>query len=126
MDTRKAAMQVGSICLKVAIFVVIVLGIVYLGQNAYRYTHVVFSDTALEKAPGKNIEVKISEDINGKHLAKVLEEKGLIKDATVFLIQMKLEGLDDNVKAGTYQLNTSMAPSEMIKILSGRDEEEET
>lgn len=126
MDTRKAAMQVGSICLKVAIFVVIVLGIVYLGQNAYHYTHVVFSDAALEKAPGKNVQVKISEDISGQRLAEVLEDNGLIEDATVFFLQMKLEDFDGYVKAGTYELNTSMAPSEMIKILSGQDEEDET
>ena len=43
MTTQKAVMRVASICLKVIIFIVIVLGIVSLGQTTYRYTHAVFS-----------------------------------------------------------------------------------
>ena len=49
MTTQKAVMRVASICLKVIIFIVIVLGIVSLGQTTYRYTHAVFSDEAIEE-----------------------------------------------------------------------------
>ena len=118
MNTRKAAMQAGSICLKVAIFVVIVLGIVYLGQTTYRYTHAVFSDEAYETAPGKNATVKIPADISAKDLADILEENGLIEDAVIFRYQMKMADFGDTVKAGEYELNSSMSPSEMMKILS--------
>ena len=87
MNTRKAALRAGAICLKVAIFIAIVLGIVYLGQTAFRYTHAVFSDAAYEEEPGRTIKVKIPEDVSGKRLAKVLEENGLIEDANIFLFQ---------------------------------------
>ena len=73
MNTRKAALRVGAICLKVAIFIAIVLTIVYMGQTAFRYTHAVFSDAAYEEAPGKTVKVKIAEDISGKKLAEVLK-----------------------------------------------------
>ena len=43
MNARKAALRVASICLKVAVFVVIILGIIYLGQNTYHYTHEIFN-----------------------------------------------------------------------------------
>ena len=118
MTTQKALMSVASICLKVIVFIVIVLGLVSLGQTTYRYTHAVFSDAALEEAPGKTIRVKIPEDISGKKLAKVLEENGLVEDAKVFFVQMKMSDFGETVKAGTYELNTSMSPSEMFKILS--------
>ena len=123
MTTQKAVMRVASICLKVIIFIVIVLGIVSLGQTTYRYTHAVFSDAALEEEPGKLVRVKIPEDVNGKQLAKVLEENGLIEDANVFVIQMKMEDFGETVKAGTYELSTSMPPSEMFKILSSNGDE---
>ena len=118
MTTQKAVMRVASICLKVIVFIVIILGIVSLGQTTYRYTHAVFSDAALEEEPGKMVRVKIPEDVSGKQLAKVLEENGLIEDANVFLIQMKMADFGETVKAGTYELSTSMPPSEMFKILS--------
>ena len=123
MTTQKAVMRVASICFKVIIFIVIVLGIVFLGQTTYRYTHAVFSDAALEEEPGKLVRVKIPEDVNGKQLAKVLEENGLIEDANVFVIQMKMADFGETVKAGTYELSTSMPPSEMFKILSSNGDE---
>ena len=123
MTTQKAVMRVASICFKVIIFIVIVLGIVSLGQTTYRYTHAVFSDAALEEEPGKLVRVKIPEDVNGKQLAKVLEENGLIEDANVFVIQMKMADFGETVKAGTYELGTSMPPSEMFKILSSNGDE---
>ena len=123
MTTQKAVMRVASICLKVIVFIVIILGIVSLGQTTYRYTHAVFSDAALEEEPGKLVRVKIPEDVNGKQLAKVLEENGLIEDANVFVIQMKMADFGETVKAGTYELSTSMPPSEMFKILSSNGDE---
>ena len=124
MNTRKAAMRVGSICLKVAIFILICLGIVYLGQTTYRYTHAVFSEEAMEEKPGRAVRVNIPEDVSSGKLAEVLEENGLIEDAGVFKIQMKMADFGDTVKAGTYELNTSMTPTEMFKILSETNEDE--
>ncbi len=124
MNTRKAALRVCSIFIKVSIFILICLGLVFLGKITYQYTHAVFQDKALEAEPGRNIKITIPEDVSTKEFAKVLEEKGLIYDAEVFLIQMKIEGFGDTVKAGKYKLNTSMAPTEMIRILSENDKDE--
>ena len=124
MDTRKAAMRVAQVGIKVVIFVAVVLGIFSLGQTTYRYTRAVFSDAAMEEAPGKTVSVKIPEDVSGKRLAEVLEENGLIEDSAVFVIQMKMADFGKTVKAGTYELNTSMSPTEMFKVLSSPSEDE--
>ena len=123
MTTQKAVMRVASICLKVIIFIVIVLGIVSLGQTPYSSTHAVFSDEAIEEEPGRSVTIKINEDVSTKKLAEVLEENGLIEDAKVFKFQMKMADFEGPVKAGTYELNTSMSPSEMFKILSSNGDE---
>ena len=123
MEIRKAAAQVGVICLKVAVYVAIVLGLIYLGQTTYYYTHAVFSNQAYEEEPGKTVKITISEGVSGKKLAEVLEENGLIEDAKVFKFQMKMADFEGPVKAGTYELNTSMCPSEMFKILSSNGDE---
>ena len=118
MDVRKAALHVGGICLRVAVFIAIVLGLIYLGQTTYHYTCAVFSNEAFEEAPGKNVKITISETVSGKELANVLEKNGLIEDALVFQLQMKMAGFGESVEAGTYELNTSMPPSELFEILS--------
>lgn len=124
MKAHKAAIRVGFICLKVAIFVLIFFGIVYLGQTTYRYTHAVFSEQSMEEEPGRTVKISIPENVSSSKLAEVLEEKGLIKDAGVFKQQMKMAHFGDLVQAGTYELNTSMTPSEIIKILSGTEKDE--
>ena len=123
MTTQKAVMRVASICFKVIIFIVIVLGIVSLGQTTYRYTHAVFSDEAIEEEPGRSVTIKINEDVSTNKLAEVLEENGLIEDAKVFKFQMKMADFEGPVKAGSYELNTSMKPSAMFRVLAGAAEE---
>ena len=125
MNTRKAVLRVGSICLKVAVFVLICFGLVSLGQTTYRYTHAVFSDEAFETAPGKDIHVEISENVSIGKFAQVLEEKGIIEDAKIFKLQMKMSDYEGTVKAGTYELNTSMKPSQILKILSKANEDKQ-
>lgn len=119
MNTKKAVMQVSSICLKVAVVVLVILGIIYLGQTTYRYTHAVFSDQAYEEQPGKNVTITISEEVTVREISEILEEKGLIEDAGVFRIQMKMSDFDKTIEPGTYELNSSMTPEEIAEVLSG-------
>ena len=123
MNTRKAVLRVGSICLKVAVFVLICFGLVSLGQTTYRYTHAVFSEEALEEAPGRDVHIEVAEDVSVEKFALILEEKGIIEDAKIFKLQMKMSDYEGTVKAGTYELNTSMKPSQILKILSKANED---
>ena len=49
----------------------------------------------------------------------------MITDSRTFQIQLKLTGYDDKLKPGTYELNTSMAPRRIMKILAGEEKIEE-
>ena len=71
MNTRKAAMRIAFICLKVAMLVLIVLGTIYLGQTTYQYSRAVFSDAAYEEEPGKNAKISIPQDISEKDFAEI-------------------------------------------------------
>lgn len=126
MNAQKAVLRVVLICLRVAVFVAVVLGIVYLGQATYHYTQAVFSDKAFEEEPGRDVVLKIPEEVSVKKLSEVLEENGLVEDAAIFQWKVKMADFGATVKAGNYHLNSSMKPSEMIQILSGQIEEDET
>jgi UPF0755 protein len=56
-------------------------------------------------------------------LSKLLEQKGLVSDANVFFVQLKLS--DDEVVSGAYELNTAMTAAEMLEVMSGGNQEEE-
>ena len=48
-----------------------------------------------------------------------MERKGLVESADVFKVQLKVTKYGDKLKEGTYVLNTSMTPREMMKIMAG-------
>ena len=54
-----------------------------------------------------------------------MESNGLIRDANLFQIQLKLSAYSDRIKAGVYTLSTSMTPKEMIVVMAAEDEEDE-
>ena len=123
MTTRKAVLRVAAILFRVVLTVVIVLGLVYMGQTAYRFTHAVFSDAGIEEEPGRTVKIQIKEEVSTKKLAEVLEKNGLVEDAFVLRIQMKMESFDGPVQPGDYELNTSMSPTKMLKVLSETNED---
>lgn len=59
-----------------------------------------------------------------KDVGENLEEKGLIRDANLFLIQVILSECYGKINPGIYDLNTSMKTNEMIEILTEEKEEE--
>ena len=51
----------------------------------------------------------------------MLEEKGLIRDHKLFVIQERLSGYHKKEAAGIYDLNTSMTTDQMLAIMAGED-----
>ena len=78
----------------------------------------------MEEAPGRDISVTVSENMDAKEIAHLLERKGLIGDETIFRIQLKLNKCEEKLRPGNYVLNTSMTIKEIMKTLSGEEEEE--
>ena len=124
MTTQKAVMRVATILYRVVLTVAIILAIVYMGQTSYRFTRAVFSDSAMEEEPGRDVKISIKEEVGTKKLAEVFEKNGLVENALVFRIQMKMKSFEDTVKPGNYEMNTSMSPSEMLKVLSETNEDD--
>jgi UPF0755 protein len=73
----------------------------------------------MEDAPGEDILVQVQEGTSSMELAKLLEQKGLIRDAKLFYIRLKLSAYRNSIEPGIYILNTSMTPKEMMMSMSG-------
>ena len=118
-------LSLGLFLLRLALLILVVVGIFKVGEYAYTYCYSVVSDTAAEEEPGRDVSVSVTSDMSAGKVAKLLERKGLVKSADVFKIQMKVTGYEDKVQPGKYVLNTSMRPREMLKILAGEETEED-
>lgn len=118
-------LSLGLFLLRLALLILVVVGIFKVGEYAYTYCYSVVSDTAAEEEPGRDVSVSVTSDMSAGKVAKLLERKGLVKSADVFKIQMKVTGYEDKIQPGKYVLNTSMRPREMLKILGGEETEED-
>ena len=66
----------------------------------------------------------ITKDMSFGEIAKLLEEKKLIKDKNVFRIQYMLSEYKGEIEPGSYVLNTSQTAEEMLRVVSQADEKE--
>ena len=79
----------------------------------------------MAEAPGTDSSSTVEETESVRDVAEKLEQAGLIRDAGLFVIQERLVGFKSGLQPGTYTLNTSQTPEEMIEILSASQTEEE-
>lgn len=127
MKSRKIALKAGGILLKVSILAVIIIVIAKLTSVAYDFGFRIFADEAMDSAPGITVNVAIVEGKSVKEIGTILEEKGLIRDKTLFVFQEKFSEYHGMLQPGVYEMNTAMTPYEMIEMMatSSEDDEEE-
>lgn len=116
-------LSLGLFFLRLAILILVIAAIFRVGQTAYHYCYGVVSDTAVDPEPGRDVSVTITKDMSAGKAATLLERKGLVKSADIFKVQLKVARYGDKLKEGTYVLNTSMRPREMMKIMAGEADE---
>ena len=68
----------------------------------------------------------IKEDTSVYDIGRILEKKGLIKDALVFWVQEKMSNYSGDLRPGTYLLSTAYTPTRIMAILAGDTEQEGT
>ena len=103
-----------------------IFGTLELCRMGYDYGYRLFTETAVDVAPGEDVLVLVEPGTSGYALAKKLEEKGLVRDAKLFYFQLKLSAYSKSIEAGTYTLNTSMTPKEMMIAMSPGEQETQT
>lgn len=125
MKTEKVLLAAVLFFLRLSIVILVAAGIYQVGTYAYTYGYSIVSEAAVEPKPGRDMLVALSSDMTIKEVAQLLERRGLIHDADIFRIQLKVNKYEDKIKPGEYILNTSMTPKELMQVLAGEGEEEE-
>lgn len=109
---------------KIVIFAVVVVFVFRTSTQAYDFGYRVFADEPMSVSGGRTITVGIAEDASLKEIANMLEEKGLIEDANLFIVQELLSAYHGKILPGIYDLSTDMKAEQMLEILSTSTEEE--
>lgn len=111
--------------IKVVVIAVVVMFVFRSASTAYEFGYKVFADEPVSASGGRTITVGIAESASVKDIAQMLQEKGLIEDARLFVVQELLSAYHGEILPGIYDLSTSMTAEEMLAIMSTPVEESE-
>ncbi|MDO5361173.1 MAG: solute-binding protein [Eubacteriales bacterium] len=109
---------------RIALYICVALLIFWLGKTTYQFGYSVFNQQAMSPGEGQEITVVIKDDASVFKIAKTLENKGLIKNDLVFVVQETLSNYHGKLRPGTYLLSTAYTPSRIMGILAGDTEQE--
>ncbi len=123
MSAKKIWIKIGTTLLKLAGLALAVFVLYKVALFAYDYGFRIFAEEPVDREPGIDVNVAIVEGKSVKEIGQLLEEKGLIRDGRLFILQEKLSEYAGDLKPGAYTLNTSMTPYEMMAIMAASDEE---
>ena len=101
---------------KVTIYFLLIFFMFFIGTKSFYFGKALFTDAGIDKAPGRDITVVIPPGSSNGDVAERLVDAGVIESKLVFGVQCIL--YDAEFKAGTYTLNTSSAPDDIIEVLS--------
>lgn len=104
---------------RVAVLIIAIVFIIGTAKKAYEFGYRIFTEQPMSAEPGRDVTLTVTSGQGEGDVATMLEEKGLIRDALLFRIQKKLSSYKDDVKPGSYTLNTCMNTDEMLEILVG-------
>ena len=92
---------------------------------AYDFGYRVFTEEAVSPAPGSDVTISFTSDKSYMDIAKMLEEKGLVRDYKLAFVQILASEYRENMEPGIYTLSTSMTLEEMMASMVPTEEEEE-
>lgn len=126
MDTNKVIFKFIKIAFSIMMALLILYGTISVAMVSYDFGYRVFTESPIDEEPGTNKRVTIEEGMSGSEIGKVLEENGLVRDANLFNIQLKLSVYADKLLPGEYILNTSMTAKEMMAVMATAPDTEST
>lgn len=121
-----AGVAVAGGIFRIVLYVCVVVLIIWVGKTTYQFGYDVFNQQAMSPGEGQEVTVVIKEDTSVYDIGRILEKKGLIKDALVFWVQEKMSNYSGDLRPGTYLLSTAYTPTRIMAILAGDTEQEGT
>ncbi len=116
--------KVLKVLIKILVFVFLCLLLVFVFSKVKKFGYDIFADRPYtsNQSSMKEAEIEIKEGESLSEIAKDLENKGIIKDHFVFELALRSMENVDKIKAGTYTVKSTLKPSEILDILTNKEE----
>ena len=124
-SANKVVFRFVSISFSVLILLVIFIGVFKASAFCYDFGYRIFTEKPMESAPGRDVVVQIDTDDSAFDIGKMLEQKGLVRDSSLYVAQYYLSAYVNDLLPGTYTLNTSMTTKEMLIVMSTAEKDTE-
>jgi len=122
MNVKEIVCSVFGIAFKIVAAVLIIMFTYKYALLAYDYGYRIFGELPITSGEGRNVTVTIKEGADAKAIGEILENKGLIRDGELFILQELISDYHNDLLPGTYELNTSMTAEQMMEIMSTEPE----
>ena len=124
MNNKEIVGSVFGTAFKIIAAVLIIMFVFKYTGVAYEYGYRLFGEQPITSGEGRTVSVTIPEGADAKKVGEILETKGLIRDAKLFVLQEMFSDYHDCVLPGEFELNTSMTADQMLAVLSTEPEPE--
>lgn len=111
--------------IKVLVVAAVVMFVFRASLEAYDFGYRVFADRPVSSSEGRTITIGIAEDADIMDIAKMLQERGLIADEKLFVVQELLSAYHNKIQPGIYDLSTNMTAEQMLEVMSTPAQETE-
>ncbi len=122
MNAKNLVFAVFGTIFKIAVTVVVVIAIYSAATTCYDYGYRIFTEPAVALGNGRNVTVIVPEKMSPLKIGELFEQEGLVRDGKLFALQYLLSEYHDDVKSGTFVLNTSMTAEDMMAVMASKDE----
>ena len=126
MKLNKLVLKFVSISFSILVMLLVVIGLIKLGSFCYDFGYRVFTEGPVEEKPGTDVTVDVTGDLSEYQIGKLLKKEGLIRDANLFYVQLRMSAYHGKLKTGTYTLNTSMTAKDMMVVMAAESESTES
>ena len=86
----------------VCVYIIVIFVFIRAATLGFDFSYHVFGDPAMSKYNQNTVSFEVAEGSVTKDVASQLEDAGLIKYKTAFVIKVKLSKLDNSLVPGTY------------------------
>ena len=117
-NIKEIIFSIFSVTVKVVLGILVVMFIYKYARVAYDYGYRVFTEPPIAMGSGREITVTIGEDASTKEIGEMLENKGLVRDGKLFILQELTSEHRGEIQPGKYSLSTNMTAYEMINIMA--------
>lgn len=108
---------------KILFYIFVVLLLVYLFVQTRQFGYLVFADQAKDRPEvAKEIVLTVEEGDSLLDISRNLAKQEIVDDPYVFALALRcMEGYE-NIRSGEYVVQSSQKPSEILRILTVREE----